>query len=134
MAPANAKPWKQQALILMAALLLGAASGAPGGPDPLGACSAGLEQLRSSDRSCFGTVLFGATSEEDVRKCCGRLGGVISESSGNCACGLVKAFAQRNIDVARVCELDMTKEKCQPKEDADKAKADAGSSVSFPAN
>ncbi|RCV13274.1 hypothetical protein SETIT_2G333700v2 [Setaria italica] len=117
MAPANAKPWKQQALILMAALLLGAASGdtAPGNPDPLGACSAGLEQLRSLDRSCFGTVRFGGTSEEDVRKCCGRLQKVISESSGDCACGLVKEFARRNIDVATVCELGMTKEECRAK-------------------
>ncbi|TKW35023.1 hypothetical protein SEVIR_2G344100v4 [Setaria viridis] len=117
MAPANAKPWKQQALILMAALLLGAASGdpAPGSDLPLGACSAGLEQLRSLDRSCFRTVVLRATSEEDVRKCCGRLGDVISESSGDCACDLVKAFEERNIDVATVCELGMTKEECQAK-------------------
>ncbi|KAK8460592.1 hypothetical protein SEVIR_2G355350v4 [Setaria viridis] len=50
---------------------------------------------------------------------------VALQSSGDCACSLQKAFAQRKIDVDRVCKLDMTKEKCQAKEDAEKAKANA---------
>ncbi|TKW35127.1 hypothetical protein SEVIR_2G351100v4 [Setaria viridis] len=130
-----AKPWKQQALILVAALLLGLSLPVPGSAAPVEvACSRGLEQVDfiTKGPSCTKPVLnrFGlidGTSEEDVGKCCDMLLGVIFLSSGkqDCACSLLKAFAQEKIDVARVCkQLRMTKEKCQAKEDAEKAKAD----------
>lgn len=129
-----AKPWKQQALILVAALLLGLSLPVPGSAAPVEvACSRGLElfDVFSPDRSCTEIVLnrfvlIDGISEEDVGTCCDMLKYVISNSkSGDCACSLQKAFAQGKINVDRVCKLDMTKEECQAKEDADKAKADA---------
>jgi hypothetical protein len=139
MAAANAKPWKQQAPVVLVAalLLLGLTLPLPGSAALLDACAGGIIKLTEDGfigDNCgifilagLGQLGFAGGSEEDVGKCCGPLGGVIhrSRSGDDCACSLREAFAERKIDVDRVCKLDMTKEKCQAKEDAEKARADA---------